>query len=308
MRIAVVGGGVIGLTCATMIAEAGHDVTVQAREFGVNTTSGVAAAIWHPYHALPFERVTAWAAGTYPVLRDLAEREPASGIVMREGAELLREPGPDPWWAAAVPDLRRAEFLLPGYKDSYGLRTAITEMPIYLPWLAARAERAGAQLVRAEVMQWPTGFDAIVNATGLLGAALTGDDTGFPIRGQVVWVEQIGLTNWWVDSAGPTYLVPRSKDIVVGGTDVIGDWNTEARPETAAEILARAAQMVPDIAHAKVLAHRVGLRPGRPSVRLEREDRSGATSIVHCYGHGGAGMTLSWGCAKEVLDLVEEMR
>ncbi len=308
VRIVVVGGGVTGLTSAAVLAEAGHDVTVLAREYGTATTSGVAAALWHPYRALPYDRVTSWAARTYPVLRELAEREPASGIVMRAGAELLREPGPDPWWADAVPDLRRAEYLLPGYRDSYGLITPVTEMPIYLPWLAARAQRAGARLVSAELTDWPDGFDVIVNATGLAGSALTGDDTGFPIRGQVLWVEQIGLTHWWVDPAGPTYLVPRSKDIVVGGTALIGDWDVDVRPDTAAEILARAAEMVPEIAQATVLSHRVGLRPGRPSVRLEREERAGRAPIVHNYGHGGAGVTLSWGCAAEVLDLVEQMR
>jgi D-amino-acid oxidase len=48
-----------------------------------------------------------------------------------------------------------------------------------------------------------------------------------------------------------------------------------------------------------VLRHKVGLRPSRSAVRLERDGR-----VVHCYGHGGAGVTLSWGCADEVVELV----
>jgi D-amino-acid oxidase len=52
----------------------------------------------------------------------------------------------------------------------------------------------------------------------------------------------------------------------------------------------------------------VGLRPARPSVRLEEErlaHGAGQVSrVVHCYGHGGAGVTLSWGCADEVASLV----
>ena len=43
----------------------------------------------------------------------------------------------------------------------------------------------------------------------------------------------------------------------------------------------------------------VGLRPARPAVRLEAEGR-----VVHCYGHGGAGVTLAWGCAGEVAALL----
>ena len=48
-----------------------------------------------------------------------------------------------------------------------------------------------------------------------------------------------------------------------------------------------------------MLRHKVGLRPVRPAVRLERDGH-----VVHCYGHGGAGVTLSWGCADEVVALV----
>jgi D-amino-acid oxidase len=56
---------------------------------------------------------------------------------------------------------------------------------------------------------------------------------------------------------------------------------------------------VPALAGARVLKHRVGLRPARPSVRVERDG-----DVVHCYGHGGAGVTLSWGTADEVSELV----
>jgi D-amino-acid oxidase len=46
----------------------------------------------------------------------------------------------------------------------------------------------------------------------------------------------------------------------------------------------------------------VGLRPGRASVRVEAESRRGAR-LVHDYGHGGSGVTLSWGCAREAAAL-----
>jgi D-amino-acid oxidase len=55
-----------------------------------------------------------------------------------------------------------------------------------------------------------------------------------------------------------------------------------------------------------VKAVRVGLRPARPAVRLETEGTPGGV-IVHCYGHGGAGVTLSWGCAEEVADVVARL-
>jgi hypothetical protein len=50
------------------------------------------------------------------------------------------------------------------------------------------------------------------------------------------------------------------------------------------------------------LSRAVGLRPGRDRVRLEPVGGH-AVPVVACYGHGGAGVTLSWGCAEEVARL-----
>ena len=139
----------------------------------------------------------------------------------------------------------------------------------------------------------------VVDASGLGARLLAEDRSVTPVRGQVLYVEQVGLDRWWLDSAGLTYVVPRAHEIVVGGTDEEGRWNLTPDPAVAARILARASALVPALAGARVLRHKVGLRPGRPAVRLE-EERVGSTRVVHCYGHGGAGVTLSWGCAADV--------
>ena len=111
-------------------------------------------------------------------------------------------------------------------------------------------------------------------------------------------VEQIGLEEWWLAEDGPTYVIPRSRDIVLGGTEDTGEWDRRPDPETAAAIMARATALVPALAGARVLRHKVGLRPARPAIRIER-----VGDVIHCYGHGGAGVTLSWGCADEVARL-----
>jgi D-amino-acid oxidase len=98
---------------------------------------------------------------------------------------------------------------------------------------------------------------------------------------------------------GMVYVVPRGTDVVCGGTAVDGDESLEPDPDEAERILARCREVVPELAEAPVLGHAVGVRPGRTVVRLEREG-----DVVHCYGHGGAGVTLSWGCADEVVGLV----
>ncbi len=310
MHVIVVGAGVIGLTCATVLAEGGHRVKIVARELPPQTTSAVAAAIWHPYRALPYDRVIAWARATYRRFAQLAHSDPAAGIRLTPGTELRHTDGGQPWWAAALPGVTQAsgQDLPPGYLAGWSFDSPVVEMPIYLPWLAARAQRAGATIEPRELDAWPAAADVVVNATGLTGGTLTGDATAYPVRGQVVYVQQIGLARWWLDEDGPTYLVPRSRDIVVGGTDIEHEWSTEPDPDVARQIIERAARIVPAIAGARVLGDRVGLRPGRPTVRLEREDRASGPPVIHCYGHGGAGVTLSWGCADEVLDLVAQLR
>ncbi len=197
-----------------------------------------------------------------------------------------------------MPDLRR---VVPpaGYGDAWSFDAPVVEMPLYLAWLAVQVARLGGTLTRLNLSSLPTGADLVVNCSGL-GARLLGTDpTVSPVAGQVLYVEQFGLERWWLDSPGPTYVVPRSRDIVVGGTDDEGEWSRTPSPATAAAILRRASELVPELASARVLRHKVGLRPARPAVRLER-----AADVVHCYGHGGAGVTLSWGCAEDVVRLV----
>ena len=64
MRVIVVGAGVVGLSCAVRLLEAGHRVDVLARDLPLETTSSVAAALWYPYRALPQDRVTVWAGAS----------------------------------------------------------------------------------------------------------------------------------------------------------------------------------------------------------------------------------------------------
>ncbi len=306
-RVIVIGAGVIGLSCAVRLLEAGHRVDVLARDLPLETTSAVAAALWYPYRAYPFEQVTAWSAATFLALEKLADDE-QTGVRMRTGRELHRRHMPDPWWVSAVPTLSRVEAVPEPYVDGWSFRAPVVEMPVYLRWLSRRVEMLGGTLTRMALNALPDGDGAevVVDATGLGARRMAADNSLVPVRGQVVLVEQTGLEEWWLDSSGPRplYVVPRSRDIVVGGTDDEGEWDRRVDPDVAKQILARAAELVPGLAGAQVIGHKVGLRPARPSVRLEAEERS-STRVVHCYGHGGAGVTLSWGCAEDVVALVE---
>ncbi|HXH78235.1 FAD-dependent oxidoreductase [Nocardioides sp.] len=296
-RVVVVGAGVIGLSCAVRLLEAGHRVDVVARDLPLESTSAVAAAIWYPYRALPQDLVTTWGKASYAAFEALA-REPDTGVSVVLGTEVFRSQAPDPWWRQAVPDLDRETALPTGFVDGWTFATPVIEMPIYLPWLAGRVAALGGTITRLSLADLPAGPDLVVNASGIGSRRLAADLSVVPVRGQVVRVSQVGLERWWLDGAGLTYVVPRSTDIVVGGTDIEGEWSRTPDPAIAEQILARAQALVPELVGARVLGHKVGLRPARPSVRLER-----VGDVIHCYGHGGAGVTLSWGCADAVCDL-----
>ncbi len=303
-RVIVVGAGVVGLSCAVRLAEAGYEVAVLARDLPLETTSAVAAALWYPYRAAPQDQVTRWAASTYTELARLAAAEPAAGVRMRTGVELLRGPVGDPWWRNAVPKLAR---LGPtdtpaGYAGGWRLTAPVADMAQYLPWLVARLEAAGGTVTR----QWLSGLPdsgVVVHCAGLAGRALAGDRGLYPVRGQVVLVDQVGIEEWLLDQSDPsrlTYVVPRAVTVVVGGTATADDWDLTPDAGTARAILERAVALEPRLGRAAVRGSRVGLRPARATVRLETERRGGG-GVVHCYGHGGAGVTLSWGCADDVL-------
>ena len=301
----VVGAGVVGLSCAVRLAETGYDVGVLARDLPPETTSAVAAAIWYPYLAEPREQVLAWAADTFRELAALAGDD-ATGVRLRDGLELLPPDAPRlPWWRDAVPEVTSVDRPAAGVVHGWRLRLPVVDMAVYLSYLCDRLDAAGGTLTRHWLDRLP-GRGIVVNATGLASRAMAGDLSLHPVRGQVVRLAQTGVEEWRLDGSDeehPVYVVPREHDVVVGGTAQDGSWDLRPDSATAAAILERATRLVPTLRGAPVLGHRVGLRPARPGVRLETvpHDDGADGGIVHCYGHGGAGVTLSWGCADEVL-------
>jgi D-amino-acid oxidase len=310
MQVLVLGCGVSGLSCGIRLLEAGHAVELRARELPPHTTSDVAAAVWYPYRAFPQERVTAWARRTFDVLCKLAGH-PEAGIQVVRGVELFTAPPPDPWWAPCVPSLRAATAaeLVPGYSHGYSFEAPIIEMPRYLPFLLARFRELGGRILQREVRSLDEAWGeagVVVNCTGLGARALVGDDSLFPIRGEVLRVAPPPVPGFIFDESeerGIAYVISRATDCILGGTAEDGNASLVPDPANAAAILARCRQLLPKGTHFQVLEHKVGLRPGRPTVRLE-EERFGAHRVIHNYGHGGAGVTLSWGCAEEVVGLV----
>jgi D-amino-acid oxidase len=313
-RVCVVGGGVIGLTVAYELAGAGHRVEVLADRTAQESVSAVAGALWFPY-AIDNSSATSTQLGTsLERFRRLADR-PETGVVLREGLLLERHPDtPRDWMRVVAGYTPVAAAALPtGATAGFRLTLPMVDTPRYLDWLRRVGVEAGVRHRQATVndlAEVTTGVDAVVVAAGLRSAALLGDDdTGYPVRGQVVRLANRGLREWLLDDDNPigmTYVLPRQHDIVCGGTADVGALDTGCDPAVEAAILERCIALVPELAGLPILSRAVGLRPGRPAVRVEVL-RGWSVPVVTCYGHGGAGVTASWGSAAAVAELLADL-
>ena len=310
-NVAIVGAGVSGLTCGVVFAECGYRTAIFAKETGKQTTSGAAAAVWFPYDARPAKRVIPWALETYQVLADLA-RMSASGVSMIELRQFSRTGEIQiPDWAISLgahPVIpRKVEGSLKFFRNGFALTVPLMDTTIYLDYLANRFIAAGGSIasnVRLEKLEdVDSKFDLVINCAGIGARELVHDRDLEPHRGQVAVVPRVdGLSCAIVcDDAPLMYAIPRTNDCVFGGTNEISD-NLAADPVTTSKIVGECSRVL-SIESPRLLSERVGLRPFRKSgVRLESDRLRDGRAVIHNYGHGGAGFTLSWGCAREVVE------
>lgn len=309
-HVVILGSGVIGLTTAIVLRDNGFRVTVLGELPPERSTSAVAGATWFPYKVEPPELAIRWAKASRKVFDELTD-DPETGVRQRECRQFWREQQSVPWWADAVPDLHGLpdSALPPGFVDSFVFEQPVIEMPRYLRYLRDRLDEEPRQL-RVNTLEEAAEFgEILVNCTGLGAGALTGDQRVYPIRGQVMRVANPGIERVLADFDRPgaeAYIIPHEDNCVLGGTAEFGEWELTPRPDEAERIRERCAELDPRIAEAPVFGTELGLRPARDGgVRLETDRLPNGRPCVHNYGHGGAGVTLSWGCAQDVLEVLE---
>jgi D-amino-acid oxidase len=230
-----------------------------------------------------------------------------------------------------------------GFKAGICFRTFVVNMADYLSYLTMRSVDLNVSFQTATVYaidSFADEFDIVINCTGLGAEDLvpgdkdtsSGEHNLSPFEGVVLQIPpQQGIDSIALIHTGesfetlPVYIVPRrgsNPDIILGGT-ITGKGNLREpdrkayRPQhlpwlglqvdhwirlDADRILCDCRELEPLLKGIEISQAKVGYRPSRkPKVRLEREG-----NVIHNYGHGGGGVTLSWGCADRVVAMINE--
>ena len=278
------------------------------------TTSAVAGAVWAPPR--PAERATktlGWTEHSLSVFRELAN-DPSSGVRMAPALAVGELTATEAMSSAAalIPDLRPADAadIPEGFGIGFRATMPMIDMPQYLNYLTQRLAAVGCEIENHPVRSLDEVADTapiVVNCGGLGAGALTADDTVRPLFGQHVVLTNPGLQQLFLEiNGGPewTCYFPHPQRVVCGGISIPGRWDTTADPDVTERILHRCRRIEPQLGDAEVIETITGLRPDRPSVRVEAEPL-GRARCIHNYGHSSNGVTLSWGCARDVVRLVD---
>ena len=308
-EVTVIGAGVIGLSSALNLQSAGFDVRVLTRDMPQATASSAAGAVWSGGSVSGRSR--RWADDSLSHFLPLTEQT-NSGVGLRRMRQVFPDRVDDPWFKDSLPFFAKmpAGDLPPDCPDGWVMDLPIVAPPRYLQNLQDQFLRAGGSMEVREVGSLADLVDdcrLLVNCTGAWAKYVTPDPEVFPIRGQTLLIDAPHIRDGFMRASDDTYLFPREDGVLLGGIYQHHSWNPEIDEEQTVDIIKRCSQIGPSVADAPILRTAVGIRPGRERVRLEAERLSNDCTVIHNYGHGSIGFTLSWGCAKAVLDLARNL-
>jgi D-amino-acid oxidase len=331
-RVVVVGAGAIGLSTATELRLAGADVKVLTSP-SHPMVSPMACALFLPTW-IGSGRVLVWSDWLERAVVDswhryrslLNEFGASAGIRSVMNHEYLEVGDPDPpgWLQSLLAPStigRRSVHLAGRYYDRvWKFGTIAIDMSRYLPWLRRTVLSLGISIEERHLQSLGDAGDhetrVVVNCSGLGARTLVPDEKVRPVRGQVLFLEPKNghpLTNFVGIGIGEYCLIPRITDVGLGSLfEREADWDAilpKYSRHDEKKLLA-ALDTLLDLSGANrsdlEFSGRtsVGLRPIREGgCRLEAS-WLGDRLVVQNYGHGGAGVTLAWGCGNQVVDLM----
>ncbi|XP_041675507.1 D-aspartate oxidase isoform X2 [Drosophila eugracilis] len=327
-NIAVIGAGVNGVASAIKILEHFANepkkpirVTILSEDFTPNTTGDGSAGLWGPYllGGTSQSKVYKWSKSMHQFLEQiwLSGDAGEAGVCLLPCVRLSTSTVDivgDFWRDIVYGAVDLTEKQLAEYNEGRTVKftsglsfVTYTSEPVkLLPYLMKRFARSGGVVVRKRISDLEafiadSQYDVIVNCSGLGSRTLLNDDQMYAVRGQVSRVKANWIFSAVLDESDDgNYIIP---NVVLGGTHQERDYNTEVCQKDKQLIVGGCRRFVPGLEHTECLFDWVGLRPGRTQLRLEAE-RRGRKLLIHNYGHGGSGVTLCWGCADDVLDIL----
>ena len=246
--VAIIGSGVMGLSTARLVQEAGFPVTIYTAALPPDTTSAVAGGQVSPFGHYSEDAVTPeWraqfaAAMAYSWQRFQLLLGDEYGVRWLPTYEETRRTEPTeleefmPDWRVLSP----AEHPFP-LEDVVRYRTMYVETPRFMAELTSEILRSGGRIRMrrfnslAELTDLPERL--IFNCTGIGAAQLVGDAALMPVRGQLaVLAPQPEVRYAVAGSSG--YMFPRADGILLGGTFERGEWDSTPQPADIARIVA----------------------------------------------------------------------
>lgn len=324
LNVGIVGAGVVGMTVARILQEEIRNarVTVIADKFHNKTTSSVAAGIFRPgtsFKGTTPQITKQWVNDSWYYWQDILRTSEApnagvmsvtSYIFSKENEHVTR----NHLIEDLVPIYRPVtgkELKVCGDSWKYGsyYSTLVVSCEKYLPWAEKNFRQRGGNISKTKLESLNSlkgKFDLVFNCSGMGAKYLCGDHDLVPIRGQVIKVRAPWLkTAFYGDY--DAYVIPGLDGIAtLGGTRQYDSYNLNVCKHDAAGIMERCCELVPGLKKAEVVEHKVGLRPHRSPVRVEPEVCD-TLKVVHCYGHGGYGVTCAPGTAKQAVNLGLEL-
>ena len=246
-QVAVIGAGIMGLTTARLVQEAGFPVTLYTAALPPDTTSNIAGGQWSPFGHYRENAVTPEWRAQFAAALDYSWRRFQIMVGEDYGVRWLTtyaesggDPGPADSYHPAAARVAPADHPFP-VDDIVRFDTMYVETGRFLRQLMRDIQLAGGRFAirsfvsPAEIAALPERL--VFNCTGLGARALFGDTELQPVRGQLaILLPQPEVRYAFTGDAG--YMFPRPDGIILGGTFERDEWVAEPQPEDIARIVA----------------------------------------------------------------------
>ncbi|CAF0973945.1 unnamed protein product [Rotaria sp. Silwood1] len=324
-RVCVVGAGAVGLSTALCIKlqHPSLSLTIIADRFLDTTTSDGAGGLFRPddqfIQGVDKSLLRKWCQTSFDYFNNLIFSNAAAeaGISQVSGYQLFNDSRPDPSYKDIIYNFRHLtkhelDIFPDHYKDGYFSTTFYVDTRKYMKYLTKLLTEKQVTFIQKKINsleELAESYDIVVNCTGFGAKELCNDNLMRPIRGQMIRVRAPWIKHFYYTD-DDCYMIPNHETIVLGGTRQLDNDNTQVDLNDKDGIWQRCLRLCPSLAKAEFLWDWAGLRPNREPIRVETEIIKHGNKkllVVHNYGHGGNGISLSWGTAVDAARLFSSL-